>query len=96
VEAIALHALELLGREFLGSSTRVIHKLSEDHCAGRGKRSAGPPKVKGGRVAVPDRLLASGLSVDRFQRQSYLDQLALYFLDLPCPRWWANLAADAT
>mgnify|MGYP006143675803 CR=1 FL=1 len=76
---------------------RVVDELGEQH-GPRGRQwTPRPPQVERARMAVPDRLLASGLSVDRFERQSYLDQLALVHQvpNPPCPRWRANLAGDA-
>ena len=77
VQPLALGALGLLGREAVGMRRRVVDELGEQDGAGGGERAARPPQVQRRRVAVADRLLARGLSVDRLQRQGHLDQLAL-------------------
>jgi len=65
VQALALDALRIVGREAIGMRGGVVDELGEQHRAGGRERPSRPPQVQRRRVAVTDRLLARRFAVDR-------------------------------
>ena len=75
VQPRPLPLLVLLGRELLRPRRRIVHELREQHRPARRERPPRPPQVQGRGMAVPDRLLPHGCTVDGVEGQGYLDQL---------------------
>lgn len=76
-QPFSLLLLGLFGREPVGMGGGVVDQRGEQHRPAGGERTAGPPQVQRGWMAVADRLLPGGLPIDGLQRQGDLDQLLL-------------------
>jgi len=76
--ATALSALAgvRIRQQLIGVLTGVVDHLAEDHGPSRSERSAGPPEVEGGRVAVADALLPRRRRVDRVEWERDLNELS--------------------
>ena len=79
VQPLALVPLCLLGAKLVGTRRRVIHHTGKNDRATRRQGPPRPPQMQGGRMAVPNRLLARRLGVDLRQGQIDLDELRAYF-----------------
>ena len=84
-QTLALGLLLLMRGELVRMAGRIIHQLRKQHRPTSRQRPPCPPEVKRGRVPMPDRLLPRRRLIDRFQRNSDLDQFL--FIGLRRGHW---------